>query len=359
MNSVMFKFNASVHSIATGKEKNLATFYIMNTHPNRNGWGVTEVALKQALPTLIGKTLEIASDHNPDGHSEHTWIQAGKFISIKEEDGYALAVAEITDSKTFEKLASGEIGPISVVITAFDSCCSACGEILPNKQAADTHPCLKKYPNYQLIRSFKFDKVDFVKTPAYPQAGTIKVGAECSTISQPLIYCASVYESQSFKGDNNMSEPEPKTPEQLVQENQKLMETVAALTKELEELKKKIQPPQPPAPAAAPDVAALKEKVAALEMERHEKILCEAVDARFDAGLETNKETARKTLADKPNEYLAALAEDARKVSATLTVIRGTPSVKYTASTTDTLKAAVENRKKELGLNQSFSAMVK
>jgi len=54
---IELRFWAAVHSIESGDEERLATFYVLNTSLNLNNWRVTDKALEDALPGLMGKTL--------------------------------------------------------------------------------------------------------------------------------------------------------------------------------------------------------------------------------------------------------------------------------------------------------------
>jgi regulator of replication initiation timing len=168
--SVELRFWASVHSIETGEEQRLATFYIMNTSLNRNRWKVTDKALEDALSTLLNKALNCIPGYRVD--HVHEPLQVGQWIKIDKPDGYALATAEITDDVVWEKLNSGEWGPVSVIIRAFKVTCSKCGADVTG--GPDEH--IQKGEGHEVIESFVFDRVDFVDEPAYPQAGLLTIG---------------------------------------------------------------------------------------------------------------------------------------------------------------------------------------
>jgi hypothetical protein len=163
---VELTFMAAIHSIASQGD-HLATFYVMNTSLNRNRWKVTDEALEAALPSLLGKILGCIPGYRVN--HVHKPLDVGKWVKVEKPDGYALATAEITDPVAWSKLTSGEWGPVSVVISAYRVVCSKCGEDITAK------PCehIASGEAFEIVESFKFDRVDFVGTPAYPQAGIV------------------------------------------------------------------------------------------------------------------------------------------------------------------------------------------
>lgn len=167
---VELRFWAAVHSIETREEKRLATFYLLNTSLNRNRWRVTDKALEDALPTLLNKALNCISGYRVD-HVQDP-LQVGRWVKVDKPDGYALARAEITDDVAWEKLNSGEWGPVSVVIRAFKVTCSKCGADITS--APDEH--IVSGEAHEVVESFVFNRVDFVDEPAYPQAGLLNIG---------------------------------------------------------------------------------------------------------------------------------------------------------------------------------------
>ncbi|RLI01278.1 hypothetical protein DRO31_06840, partial [Candidatus Bathyarchaeota archaeon] len=126
--SKMLRFIAGVHRVEAG-EVNEATFYVMNTTVNRNGWGVSDKALEEALPTLHDKPLGCGPDYKIDVHYPEP-MNVGIFYKATKPDGYALGTATITDEYVWEKLTAGEWGPISVVINSFRETCSKCGKVI-------------------------------------------------------------------------------------------------------------------------------------------------------------------------------------------------------------------------------------
>lgn len=185
-------FRAAVHSVITGAEEHLATFYLMNTSENRNRWGVTDKALEEALPALIGKPVGCCEGYEIKRHCKNP-MNIGKWVATDKPDGYALGTIEITDPHVWEKLTAGEWGPVSVVITSYRESCSRCGENITEDPFAHDH--VKEGTAYVVVESFNFSRVDFIEDPAYPQAGLLKLGAEAR-----LELCAGYYTSQSIGG---------------------------------------------------------------------------------------------------------------------------------------------------------------
>ena len=161
-------FKASLNSLRSGR---LATFYIIDTTLNRNGWRVTDEALERALPTLLGKPLGCIPGYGVNHVAEPQIV--GQFITAEKPDGYLLATAEITDPKAWEKLQSGEWGPVSVVIKAHRVRCSLCGADVTS--GPDEH--ILNGEGHQVVEDFTFERVDFVSNPAYPSARLITLKA--------------------------------------------------------------------------------------------------------------------------------------------------------------------------------------
>lgn len=205
------KFLAAVHSIETGEEENLATFYIMNTTVNRNGWGVSDKALEEALPTILRKPIGCGPDYKIDGHYFEEAMDVGVFVRSDKPDGYALGTAEITDSKAWEYLVSGEWGPISVVIQSYRETCSRCGVDLTPMEDPFSHDCIVDRMAYVLVESFVFERVDFIDLPAVPQAGFINVASSQTQVSLRLL--ARFYETQSLQASAVSWKETPRAPE--------------------------------------------------------------------------------------------------------------------------------------------------
>jgi len=167
---IELRFWAAVQSIAASAGRRLATFYLMDTSLNRNGWRVTDRAIEDALPTLLGKPLGCIPGYRIN--HVHEPLVVGQWVEFEKPDGNAFATAEITDGVAWERVSSGEWGPVSVVIKAHRVVCSRCGGDItagPDEHVLDGE-------GHEIVESFSFSRVDFVADPAYPQAGLITLG---------------------------------------------------------------------------------------------------------------------------------------------------------------------------------------
>jgi len=350
MQSLTFK--AVMHSIETGDEKNLATFYLMNTSPNRLGWGVTDKALEDALPTLLGKTIGCGPGYKTKIHYPNP-IPVGEWVSYNKPNGHAFATASITDDVAFEKLRRGEWGPISVDITAY--------KIRPDG-------------DNEIVESFIFKKVDFVDEAAFPQAGFMKfAGLTGETVVNPIELCASFYESQSIgqaprslglnlnprelrkKLDNEKIEQlqdeikELKASMKTLTDDEKTLKAantdLEAANTDLEEKVKTLENPDenPDIKPLKEEIETLTEKLAGIEAEKHEDLLTACVEARFKAGLSTDKVADTETLKDFSDQMLkfntleAGKVEEMKKAS-----VESGPQLKYTPENKTELQAAID-----------------
>ncbi len=321
---IELRFWASVHSIESGDEKRLATFYVMNTSLNLNNWRVTDKALEDALPGLIGKTLNCI----PGYRVNHVYepLQVGRWVRVEKTNGYALATAEITDDVAWGKLKEGEWGPVSVVIRAFKVTCSVCGGDITG--APDEH--VVSGEGHEVIESFRFERVDFVSRPAYPQSDLLNLGHVAAQV--PPGYHASQSIVDGPQGAQGL-DPDPEEK----REKKGMEEKLAELEQQLETVKGEKQ--------------RLEERLQAIEDERHAERLASAVDARVKAGIV--KEAERQAEADRlttlEDGALALLREDAVKVAEmTAKVQPAGPKAKYSSEDRDTFEAAVEDTRERL-----------
>lgn len=205
MTETKLTFMAAIHSIETGEEDRLATFYIMNTGRNRASWGVTDEALEHAIPQLLGKPIGCGEGYR-EGHFAEVQ-DLGRFITVNKPNGYALATAEITDDQAWELLTSDAIpdnekwGPISVVVDGFEAKCSVCGKDINAERFEHDH--IKDGSGYIIIGSFKFLRVDFVHDPAYPQAGILNFGGDPPVTEVPITLLAEYYAGTSQSNGGN------------------------------------------------------------------------------------------------------------------------------------------------------------
>lgn len=321
---IELRFWAAVHSIESGDEERLATFYVLNTSLNLNNWRVTDKALEDALPGLMGKTLNCI----PGYRVNHVYepLEVGKWIRVEKPDGYALATAEITDDVAWEKLKAGEWGPVSVVIRAFKVTCSVCGGDITG--APDEH--VVSGEGHEVIESFRFERVDFVSRPAYPQSDLLNLG-HVSAQGAPVLQASqsNVDGPQGAQGVD--PDPEGKM------EKKGMEEKLAELEQELETVKGEKQE--------------LESRLQVIEDERHAERVASAVDARVKAGIV--KEAERQAEADRlttlDDGALALLQEDAVKVAEIAVKAQPAgPKAKYSPEDRDTFEAAVEGARERL-----------
>jgi len=337
---IELQFWAAVHSIETGAEEHLATFYLMNTSLNRNRWRVTEKALEDALPGLIGKALNCIPGYRVN--HVHEPLQVGRWIKVEKPDGYAMATAEITDHEAWERLNSGEWGPVSVVILAYRVTCSACGADITG--APDEH--VQSGEGHEVVESFRFERVDFVSEPAYPQAGLLTIG-HLASWGGPNILHASRSKKDGPQGaqgiDPNPEEKEEKKRvESEIEQLRAEMETLRAENKRLKEESTEIS-------QLKQENQEIREKLERIEAERHQEIVDRAVDARLKAGLAKDRETETQRLKELDEPVLVLLAEDAEKVAErTARAQPPSPKAKYTQDDKSAFEAAVEDTRERL-----------
>ncbi len=307
--SITLRFYASLQSLCE-EEKRLATFYLMNTSPNRNGWAVTAKALEEALPTLLGKPLGCIPGYRVD--HIHEPMQVGRWVSTSKPNGYAIATAEVTDAAAWEKMTSGEWGPVSVVIKAYKVTCSKCGADITN--APDAH--VLSGEAHEVVESFVFDRVDFVSEPAYPQAGVLAIGqilgASKSKEGQP----GARGESRKPAEENDLEE---------LQDIKKEVDTLKA------------------------EKETLRGKVEKLEAERREEKIQRTLEARAKAGLVKDRKQEEDRLRRLGDDSLTILAEDAELLASKPGKTATQPKAKYTGEGDDFEAALEETRLRLFG----------
>lgn len=363
---------AALHSVATGLEKHVATFYIMNTSKNRNRWAVTDKALEDALASLIGKPLGLGEDYKVGHFADVTDV--GKFIEVEKPDGYALAKAEITDAVAWEALAAGQWGPISVVIDSYEEVCSLCGENLTGiADPWNQHEHVANNQAHVVVNSFVFKRVDFVKDAAYPQAAILNFGAQAEAVV-PLTLLAGYYQGSTSNRYAALSEEELKAKIKAVQDRLDelydepdpdiellwmekraleealidrirarinasrstrggaagspgaipnpeelrkrvlMSEDIEALKRTLAELQTKLAEANDPEKNLA--IKAIQSELDGIKAARHKEVLEAAAKARLEAGLCTELDAEIEALKDLTDEVLVRMTEDAIKVKA-------------------------------------------
>jgi len=269
------RFNASVQGLASG-ERNLATFYVMDTGVNRNGWRVTKEALEAALPSLLGKPLGCVPGYRVD-HVHHP-LTVGRFISADTGEGCAIAVAEVTDSEAWSHLGAKEWGSVSVVIRASRVTCSACDADITG--GPDEH--VLRGGAHEVVEAFAFERVDFVSEPAYPRAGVIQIGE----------FTAS---SSKWDGQGGAQGHGSKPPEEHGMTEGDSMELLRA------------------------ENTRLRGRLQGLEAEHRRETLERALDARLKAGLARDRQAEAEKLGQLDDAALRLIAEDAEAVAERLT----------------------------------------
>lgn len=327
------EYHASVLSFKAAEEGIETVIYLMNTSKNRNGWGVTDKALIEALPTLIGKPIGLGEGYQLGHHADVQDV--GTFTEVDKPNGYAVAKALITDPVAVEAIQTKQWGPVSVVILSYDESCSNCGETLTGYENPFTHECIANGKGYLQIESFKFERVDFVEDPAYPQAGTISFATETLPVEQPaLLLAASYYEgnSQSNK-DTPQGAVNPEGKEEKLTD-----EIVAELKAEIEQLKADLKQTTD----SLVEERELRE--AQLEAQRAE-LIEEVKEARVRAGLPESDLTLFTA------EQLKTMKADAEAIAEKISQIksRSKPMTTYTPGDEgDELQAAVTRKREEL-----------
>ncbi|MCW4051281.1 MAG: hypothetical protein NWE89_16275 [Candidatus Bathyarchaeota archaeon] len=350
-------FMAAVHSIKS-EEDRLATFYIMNTSLNRNGWKVTEEALKAALPSLLGKALGCIPGYRVN--HVHEALKVGKWVKVDGRDSYALATAEITDDVAWGKLTSGEWGPVSVVISAYRVVCSKCGGDITNE------PCehIKDKTGHEIIESFTFKRVDFVGTPAYPQAAIITLDELTGALSarSRMASLGGVDSQSTGQAPGSLLNPDEKRKKQAMSELEELRDEFKTLKAENEQLQKDFdefkanaeKPTDDPEdkPEKNPAMETVQAELKEIKDERHAERVAAAFDARKKAGMVTDETAELERLSKLDDFNLSFLLEDAVRVAKKLEKARTPgPRAAYTKDQITDFEAAVETGRRRLGLS--------
>ncbi|MCW4050407.1 MAG: hypothetical protein NWE89_11805 [Candidatus Bathyarchaeota archaeon] len=333
------RFHAGVHSV----EDRIAVFYLMNTSVNRNRWTVTGEALEQALPTIIGKPLGCGPGYVTDRHYVER-LHVGVFTSTRKPDGYALGSAEISDDEAWRRLTAGEWGPISVVITSFLERCSVCGVELTGDADPFSHGCIAEGRGHLVVESFTFDRVDFIESPAYPQAGLIRA----TDMVVPIELLAGFYNSQSnmdpAQGPGARLCSNPEEEEEKMSENEEYKEQI----RELEEQNRELEQQLTEKGELETQVTELKSQLSEIQETQHKRLVEETLEARMKTELVDDAEKEREYLSAKTDEELEGLQKDAVKVASVLLARESPPKSRYTASDVDGLKTAMDETRLRL-----------
>lgn len=340
----------------------------MNTTPNRNSWGVTEQALEEALPTIKGSPIGMGKNYQLGHHPDEDSMNSGEFKHYIKPGSYALATAHITDTKTWEMMKAGELGPVSVVIDVYKESCSVCGEDLQELQSHwREHECIKTGKAHSLISSFKFHRVDFVDTPAYPQAGVLEMSAQAQAQAQAspaenYRLFANFYQSQSQSQgvQNNKNKPNLTGEKKTLSNN-----TIAELETANQTLRAELDATKKQADTNAQKATELQAQLDAIQKAAHDALVTEVHEARKTAELADKDETKEKQMLTAcTTEFLKILKTDAQKTAAKLTTItEKPPKTQYQASNSnhsysetnqyqEKLAEATKTVRAELGITQ-------
>ena len=278
---VELSFWASIHKIEP-EEGCFATFYVMDTGLNQNNWRVTDESLSEAYPHLIGKTLGCIPGYRVN--HVHEPMQVGRWIRAEKPGDHVLATAEVTDPAAWEKLRSGEWGPVSVVIRAYRVTCSLCGGDVT--EGPDEH--IVSGEGHEVIESFEFDRVDFVSNPAYPDAGLVNMGLpEAYSGFKKIAARGAAYQSNERRHEE-------------LSDIEQLQEQVKTLNAEKESLESQ--------------VTELGEELTSLKEVEYNRLLESTVEARIKSGIATEHDEEKERLHTLDASSLEFLRKDAEKL---------------------------------------------
>ncbi len=318
-------------------QEHTATFYIMNTSKNRNDWGVSDKALFEALPTLKNVPIGMGKNYKLGHFEPEESMDSGKFTSYEKPGSYAFGTAKIDDKQTWDMMKTGKLGSVSVVIQYFQEYCSLCGANLAEYQDNwHDHECIKKGQGYGQIESFKFERVDFVDVPAYPQAGILEMSAQTKE-TIPLTLYAEFYECQNKPNKLKVSN--------LTDNPEKTVSLEAELKKTVDQAKKDAE-------ANTKTINELKAELEAIKKASHDKLVNETFEARKQAGITGKVEDEMKFLLAQTNETLEFLKADAAKIASIIQAFDTSPKTKYGKVNGDGLDESIKEMRAELGLSQ-------
>jgi uncharacterized protein YlaN (UPF0358 family) len=323
-------YHTAIYTIQPG-EKNHATFYLINTTPNRNKWAVTDKALQEALPTILNKTIGCGPEYRNDKHYPEP-VKLGTFTEYKKPNGYALATAQISDQTAWNKLTNGEWGPISVVINSYLETCSKCQQDLTSTENPFNHECIAEGKAHLQVESFVFERVDFIDNPAYPQAGYLHTAATSNKVSLELL--AQFYEGKP-PANGSPIQPNPISNQRkkpMTQEN--LQERITQLEQQLSD-EKKIR-------------ENLQTQLNNIQTRRHNELVDETLQARSQANLVNDPTEERKRLTEYSEDFLIQLKKDAKKIAETITQQMGAPKTKNDGPNPTEIQAAIETTRTKL-----------
>jgi hypothetical protein len=329
-------FTASLFKLDAANKT--AWFYLMNTSRNRNNWKITAQALDEALPTLINKPIGMGKDYKTGHYKSEESINTGVWVEFENKGNYALGKMRSTDDKAWDMLVAGEIGPISTVILPFRDVCSVCGADLTVLGAEwGEHPCIKKADACSVVESFVFERFDYVDVPAYPQAGFLEFASKSDDKAVPLTLLACFYEKQAtcnagIKPNSsevkNLSEKDTITIKKA--DYDKMQTDLEAANKNADKVKQ------------------LEAQLNEIKTAEHNKLVADVIEARKEAGLDTDKSAFEKLSA----ETLELMKADAKKIAESQQKGTG-PKAKYNKEANadpEDIMSALNKKRAEIGL---------
>ena len=287
--------------------RHLAKIMVIDTTKNKNMWQVTDEALKKALGTLVGKPLIAYPDHTGT-------VEVGYFTDAYAPNGYAVGVAEITNTDAWKKIENGEWRFVSPQVFAYN---------------------ISKVNGVDLLKDFAFNHVAFVPMGAYPRAQVLETfsGKESSLRSFSAALTEKLEEinkGEKLKMSENAHDKElaeaKATIEKLEAANKNLRELLEQKTKtpyevEIAKLRSQIEHFQA-------DNEKLSESLRNFEAERHQAKVQELLGLRANLGFTPSNEELERFQA-MTDDILNQLIEDTKDLSdrGSYTAI---PKAKYT-----------------------------
>jgi len=312
----VFSYVAGLQSLDASAKK--ATFYLMNTNKNGNGWSVSYSGLDMSLPTIMNKPLGLGKNYTPGHFDAKDSMDIGSFVAHENKGSYALGTAKIDDDKTLKMLKEGELGPVSVWLQAHSAHCSSCYKEI-TKLTKD-YSCPHCEEGHTVVDSFVFNRVDFVDVPAYPQAGFLNFAAASSQPPQPnssntsaaidLPLLAAAYEcsqiQQKTKNQSVKGEKEEEGEEKCMDEkDQKQFEKLAAdFAAQMSAVKSEF----------STKLEALSARLAVMETGEQADLVAQALTLRKQAGIITDENLDKDVVMKAGKDTLRILIDDAKRI---------------------------------------------
>jgi cation transport regulator len=297
--ALTFAYHASIQPYQA-EGKRYAKIFLLDDTVCSNNWGVTSEARRRALESIKGKPVLGPPER---GHSANCVV--GRYVGYQ-SNGVTWGIAEITDPEAWEKIRGGEWCAVSPQIDAYK---------------------IRSEGVVEVIEDFDFIHTAFVDQAAFSQ-GQSGVKATCEGIEDVCTFnLAFAAASQShIRGDGSggilLPGGEPRQSGEQTREEETLEEKkIEVKNAELEEQVKTLK---------AENIS-LKNKLAALEEEKHLGRVAEVVDLRIKAGLaeERDRGAEMEKIKTLPDPALNQMEVDLKKFSTQLSAAVG-PKAKHT-----------------------------